>query len=297
MLAPAFLLTLVFAYAPLMGWVLAFTKYKLGYSIFGGQWTGFLQFRRFLVDSSDFGYLIRNTLVINAVSVIQNLIVAVIFAVLLNEVRREFVAKTVQAVTFFPYFISWVISYSVVWSLLAVRSGAINQFLLGHRGPEEGINVMGDPRYAWPLMIYLNLWKYTGYNCIIFLAAIAGIPSGAVRGGRYRRSRSIRADLVHHGPPPDPYPGRFVDLEQRLDLQLQPGAVLHLHELDQLGKHGSAGHVHLQVRPEAAGLSLCHGGGDSQDGGQRADADRRQLEQQEDQRVRDLLISGKGAEE
>jgi len=193
MLAPAFLLTLVFAYAPLTGWVLAFTKYKLGYSIFGGQWTGFLQFKRFLVDSSDFGYLIRNTLVINAVSVIQNLIVAVIFAVLLNEVRRQFVAKTVQAVTFFPYFISWVISYSVVWSLLAVRSGAINQFLMATGVLKRGINVMGEPRYAWPLMIYLNLWKYTGYNCIIFLAAIAGIPqeqyeAAAIDGaGRFAR--------------------------------------------------------------------------------------------------------------
>jgi putative aldouronate transport system permease protein len=176
MLAPAFILTLIFAYVPLAGWVLAFKKFQLGKSIFSGEWTGLLQFRRFFIDSSDFYYLVRNTLVINVVSVVQNLLVAVVFAVLLSEVRKKVVAKAVQSVTFFPYFISWVITYSVVWSLLAVRSGAINQFLIGAGVLKKGINVMGEARYSWPFMIYLNLWKYTGYNCIIFLATISGIP-------------------------------------------------------------------------------------------------------------------------
>jgi putative aldouronate transport system permease protein len=193
MLAPAFLLTLIFAYLPLAGWVLAFKRYQLGTSIFSGQWTGLLQFRRFFVDSSDFPYLIRNTLVINVASVVQNLIVAVVFAILLSEVRAKAVAKTVQTVTFFPYFISWVITYSVVWSLLAVRSGAINQMLVSTGVLQKGLNIMGESRYAWPLMIYLNLWKYTGYNCIIFLAAISGIPqeqyeAAAIDGaGRFAR--------------------------------------------------------------------------------------------------------------
>jgi putative aldouronate transport system permease protein len=193
MLAPAFVLTLLFSYLPLGGWVLAFKSYRLGTGIFSGQWTGLLQFRRFFVDSSDFAHLIRNTLVINVVSVAQNLAVALIFAILLSEVRLKSVSKAVQTVTFFPYFISWVITYSVVWSLLAVRSGAINQFLVQAGVLEKGINVLGEARHAWPLMIYLNLWKYTGYNCIIFLAAISGIPqeqyeAAAIDGaGRFAR--------------------------------------------------------------------------------------------------------------
>lgn len=176
MLAPAFILTFIFAYVPLGGWILAFKKFQIGTSIFAGEWTGLLQFKRFFVDGSDFGYLIRNTLVINFVSVIQNLVVAVIFSVCLSEVRKKSIAKTVQTVTFFPYFISWVITYSVVWSLLAVRSGAINQFLIQAGVLRKGINIMGESQYSWPFMIYLNLWKYTGYNCIIFLATISGIP-------------------------------------------------------------------------------------------------------------------------
>lgn len=176
MLAPAFILTLVFAYIPLGGWVLAFKKYQLGTNIFSGEWTGLLQFKRFFIDGSDFGYLIRNTLVINVVSVVQNLVVAVIFSVCLSEVRKKSIAKTVQTVTFFPYFVSMVITYSVVWALIAVRSGAINQFLVQAGILKKGINIMGEARFAWPFMIYLNLWKYTGYNCIIFLATISGIP-------------------------------------------------------------------------------------------------------------------------
>lgn len=193
MLAPAFILTLAFSYAPLGGWIIAFKKFQVGTSLFDGEWTGLLQFRRFFLDSNDFIYLIRNTLVINLASVIQNIVVAVILAVLLSEVKAKFVAKAVQTVTFFPFFISWVITYSVVWSLLSVRSGAINQYLVGAGILTKGINILGESRYAWPFMIYLNLWKYTGYNTIIFLAAISGIPheeyeAAAIDGaGRFRR--------------------------------------------------------------------------------------------------------------
>lgn len=175
MLAPAFILTLLFAYLPLGGWILAFKSYQLGTSIFAGEWTGLLQFKRFLIDGSDFGYLIRNTLAINFISIVQNLIFAVFFSVCLSEVRNKKIAKSVQTVTFFPYFISWVITYSVVWSLISVRSGAINQFLVQAGILNKGINIMGESKYAWAFMIYLNLWKYTGYNCIIFLATISGI--------------------------------------------------------------------------------------------------------------------------
>ncbi|NLO82716.1 MAG: sugar ABC transporter permease [Clostridiales bacterium] len=176
MLAPAFILTFIFSYVPLFGWIIAFKEYRVGQSIFEGKFTGLLQFKRFFMDSSDFIYLIRNTLVMNVVSILQNIVMAVILAVLMKELTSKRFAKTVQTVTFFPYFISWVITYSIVWSLFAVQSGAINRFLVTMGLRDEGYNILGDPRYSWGLIIYLNLWKYTGYNCIIFLAAISGIP-------------------------------------------------------------------------------------------------------------------------
>jgi len=175
MMAPAFILTFIFCYLPLTGWVMAFTDYKIGKSLFSGKFTGFLQFQHFLAGSKDFIYLIRNTLVINVSSVIINIFLAVVFAVLLNEIHHSRYKKTVQTITFFPFFISWVITYSVVWALFAVRSGSINQLLISLGIVKKGFNFLGDPNYSWGLMIVLNMWKYLGYNSIIFLAGISGI--------------------------------------------------------------------------------------------------------------------------
>jgi putative aldouronate transport system permease protein len=177
MLAPTIALIAVFNYAPLYGWVIAFTKYRIGLPIFGGEFTGLTQFRRIFFDSSDIVYLLRNTLFINVVSVINNLIAAVVFSVLLKEFIWKFGAKAVQTVSFFPYFISWVISYSVVAALLSVNTGLVNRILMGAGILSRGINFLGSPEYSWGVMILLNMWKWTGYNTIIFLASISGIST------------------------------------------------------------------------------------------------------------------------
>ena len=201
MLAPAFILTFVFSYLPLSGWMMAFTDYKIGKSIFAGRFTGLTQFKHFLFTSHDFVPLIRNTLVINVSSVIINIFLAVVFAVLLNEIRHVKYKKTVQTVTFFPFFISWVISYSVVWSLFAIRSGSINQLLISMGIIKKGFNFLGDPNYSWGLMIVLNMWKYLGYNSVIFLAAISGISmeeyEAAAIDGASRFQRVMDITLPH----------------------------------------------------------------------------------------------------
>ena len=177
MMTPAFLCILLFNYLPLSGWYIAFSEYKLGGSLFGGEFVGLKYFAKIFQESSDLVYLIRNTLVMNGVTLILNLLVALILAILLKEATWKRGAKITQTVSFFPYFVSWVIGYSIVWSLLAVNSGAINQFLVRVGILEKGLNILGDPKYSWQLIILLNLWKSTGYNTIIFLSAISGISS------------------------------------------------------------------------------------------------------------------------
>ena len=95
----------------------------------------------------------------------------------MSEIRWKNGKKIIQTVTFFPYFVSWVIGYAIVWALLAVNSGAVNQFLVANGILEKGLNVLGDPKYSWQLIILLNLWKFAGYNTIIFLSTISGIPA------------------------------------------------------------------------------------------------------------------------
>lgn len=177
MLAPLAILIFIFSYLPLTGWIMAFTDYNIGSPVFGNAWTGLHQFTRLLSYSNDLLRLLKNTVVINIVSVANNLLCALVLTLLLREVRWKRGAKVIQTVTFFPYFVSAVIAYAIVWSLVAVNSGAVNQALVRMGALKRGINVLGDAKYSWTLMILINLWKFTGYNCVLFMAAAAGIPT------------------------------------------------------------------------------------------------------------------------
>lgn len=130
MLAPLLILTIIFSYAPLAGWVMAFTDYYIGAPLFGNEWVGWDHFVRLTSYSNDLVKILRNTVIINIVSVANNLICALVLTLLLREVHWKFGAKAVQTVTFFPYFVSAVIAYAIANSLFSVNSGAINQALV-----------------------------------------------------------------------------------------------------------------------------------------------------------------------
>lgn len=175
MILPAIALIIAFSYLPLFGWVIAFVNYRPGFSLWQSQWTGFEQFRAFFMQSEDYIYVLRNTLVMNVGALFFNLASAFFFTILLNEIRVKLFGKIVQTATFFPFFVSWVIIYTLVSALFAPSSGAVNEMLVSWGILEEGLNILGDKKYSWPLMILLSNWKYLGYNAVIFLAAIAAI--------------------------------------------------------------------------------------------------------------------------
>ena len=177
LLAPAVILTTIFCYAPLGGWYIAFSDYKLGSGIFDGAWTGLKQFKSFFDGSMDAVYAIRNTLVINLLNLFGSLTCAMIFTLLLNEARSKRLKKVVQTASFFPYFVSWVITYMIFSTFLSVKSGLVNQAIVGLGLRSKGINFLGDPDYSWGTIFMVDVWKYIGYNSVIFLAALAGIPT------------------------------------------------------------------------------------------------------------------------
>lgn len=177
MAAPAVVLVFLFSYVTLAGWALAFTDYRLGQRFVDVSWVGLKQFRAFLVEGNDLGYLMTNTLVINITSLVSNIFFSVCFAILINELRGKRFARAVQTISFFPFFISWIIVYSMMNALFAVSSGSINLLMVRLGLIKRGINMLGDAKYAWQMVIILGLWKSLGYNGVIFLAAISGIPS------------------------------------------------------------------------------------------------------------------------
>jgi ABC-type polysaccharide transport system, permease component len=175
MLIPALILITIFSYVPLMGWAMAFKKYQLGMSIFSGEFTGLEQFKAFFIDVGDAWYVIRNTIAINLISLTVNLLSACIFAILINEIKANLFKRAIQSFSFFPFFVSWIITYSIFNSFLSVNSGVINEFLIDNHIIKNGLNFIGDPAYAWPLIIFVSFWKSIGYNSIIFLASISNI--------------------------------------------------------------------------------------------------------------------------
>lgn len=201
MLMPALICTVLFSYLPVSGWIMAFTDYKVGKSMWSAPWTGLKQFKNFFLDSGDALPIIRNTVVMNVFSILIGLGTAFVFAILLNEVRNRPFSKLVQSASFFPYFMSWVVLYAVIYSLFSMGSGAINETLTSLGVIKEPLNILGNASYSWLLIVAVNTWNSLGYNSVIFIATIAGIPKemyeAAEIDGAGRFSKVVYVTIPH----------------------------------------------------------------------------------------------------
>lgn len=175
MLLPTLLAVTIFSYKPLIYWIIAFKDYRPGQNMFTCDWVGLKYFKEFFQNGSDALYVIRNTLVINLSSLVINLFSAMIFAIVLSELRSHKMRKTVQTISIFPFFVSWVITYSFCRVFFNANSGLFNAILRNLGIIDKGLNILGSPKYGWQLIIGANLWKSLGYNAVIFLATIVGI--------------------------------------------------------------------------------------------------------------------------
>lgn len=176
MTVPFFVLVLVFAYVPLWGWAMAFTNYLPGVSIFETGFVGFKFFGRLFSSSSEFLMVLRNTLVLSVLTLISSPLV-VLLAIMLNEVKNGPFRRVVQTLTSFPNFVSWVIVYSLFFSMLSVEDGILNKMLLSTHLITRPIDFLGNPDITWALQTFISFWKNAGWGAIIYLAAIAGIDS------------------------------------------------------------------------------------------------------------------------
>ena len=177
-------LTAVLVYYPLWWWVIAFKFYALGQEVSEAKWAGFYHFKTFFAGSNnDWIYLFRNTLGMNILSMLANIFGAMTLAILFHETCFKKTAKVVQTVSFFPFFISWVIVYAIVYSLFSVSNGIVNIYLTNNEIIKEPIELLSDKRYSWLLIVLLNTWKSVGYSSIIYLAAISGIPTDQYEAG------------------------------------------------------------------------------------------------------------------
>jgi putative aldouronate transport system permease protein len=168
---PTLIYFLIFSYVPYYGLSIAFKDFLIFKGIGESPWVGFKHFREFF-NSPDFVRLLRNTLLISVMRIAFGFPVPIIFALLLNEVRHLWYKRTIQTVTYFPHFLSWVV-YAGIMLVFIAPSGVINQLAMAGGG--DRIPILTEGRYFLPMLIITAIMKGFGFGAIIYLAALAGI--------------------------------------------------------------------------------------------------------------------------
>lgn len=175
MLLPTLIGIALFIYKPVTYWRIAFVDYRPGHDLAETAWNHFDAFKEFFLDSAEAGRIFKNTFLINGISLFVNLFSAMFFAIMLNEMKMKRAKSVIQTFSLLPFFVSWVITYSFFQAFFSANNGLVNVLLVKLGVIEEGVNLLGDPKYSVLLMVLSNLWKSLGYNSVIFLATIAGI--------------------------------------------------------------------------------------------------------------------------
>ncbi|MEK4327267.1 ABC transporter permease subunit [Paenibacillus sp. FSL R7-0297] len=174
MAVPFVLWAFVFSYLPLWGWMMAFQKYKPGKSFLEQKWVGLQYFRELFQDEQFFNAL-RNTLAMSLMGLLAGFIIPILFAILLNEVRLQVLKRFVQTVSYLPHFVSWVVAAGIITKMLSTDNGAVNDLLLSLHIISEPVQFMAKGNLFWGIVTASDVWKETGWNTIIYLAAISGI--------------------------------------------------------------------------------------------------------------------------
>lgn len=164
----------VFNYAPMFGMVMAFQNYKPAKGIFGSEWVGFKNFIDFFTAPTAF-QIIRNTFVISFLGLAIGFPVGILFALLINEIHTRWFKKTVQTISYMPYFVTTIVICGLVLDFCS-SNGIITNALVG-MGLIKRQNLLTNPHYFWAINLLSDIWQGTGYGSIVFIAAISSVSS------------------------------------------------------------------------------------------------------------------------
>jgi len=187
---------IIFRYWPMFGIQIAFKDFRMGDTILSARWIGLANFRRFF-KYYYFRQLIWNTLSITIYQLIAGFPIPIIFALALNTTYRTGMKKTVQYITYMPYFISTVVMVGLMMQLLNPRIGIVNQAIRFFGG--AGTDFMAHPKFFSSVYVWSGIWQYFGWNSIIYLAALSGISpelhESAMIDGASRFKRILYIDI------------------------------------------------------------------------------------------------------
>lgn len=190
MMLPVVVFYLIFAYFPMYGIVIAFKEYYPTMGIIGSPWVGGEHFE-WLFTAPEFTRAVRNTIVISLLKLVFCFPIPIILALFLNELPFLKYKKAVQTAIYLPYFISWVIIASIIYTLLNVNGGVVNNILLSLGF--DRVNFLTEENYFYPILVLSEIWKGAGWGTVIYISAISSVnpelyEAATVDGcGRYRK--------------------------------------------------------------------------------------------------------------
>ena len=195
MCLPGYIWLALFSIVPMVGIVMAFQNYKPKTGILHSKYVGFDKFK-VLFSDPQFFRVFRNTLAMGTLNLVTTFIMAILFAILLNEIRGNLMKKTVQTISYLPHFLSWIIVTGILHDAMS-SSGTINEILLNLHVVDTYIPFFSIEKYFWPIVAFANCWKETGWNAIVYLAAITSIDPSLYEaasidgGGRWAKIKYI----------------------------------------------------------------------------------------------------------
>lgn len=172
LILPAFLILVIYQYGPMVGILMAFRDYVPALGLWKSDWVGWDNFT-YVFSLPDTAKVFRNTLVIALMKIVLGLIVPIVTALLLNEVRIKAFKRGVQTLIYLPHFLSWVIAGGILIDVLSPSEGIVN-VILSSIGIDP-IYFLGDDRWFRYVLVLSNEWKEFGFSTIIYLAALTGI--------------------------------------------------------------------------------------------------------------------------
>lgn len=179
MTIPFLLAVFAFSYLPLYGWSYAFFDYHAGMKLFDCTFVGLKFFRAMVENPISRGEIFRvlqNTFGISFLNILVSPL-PVVFAIFLMEMRTKRLRSVIQTLTTLPNFISWVLVYSLAWSMFSVEDGFINRFLMATHIISTEINFLASSDHVWLTMLAYSLWKTLGWSAIMYIAAISSIDT------------------------------------------------------------------------------------------------------------------------
>ena len=192
MVLPAVVMIAIFNYAPMVGLVIAFQDFRLGDGLFGSEFVGLSVFNSILFDPASASFLeFRNTVFISLIRIATNFPIILIYTLLLHEIRRKKLRGAVQAISYIPFFISWISVGGMAYNLLALDGGIFNNIIEFFGG--ERIAFYNEPKYWWAILSLSSLWKGMGWATLIYMSGLGAINSelhDACKidgGGRFRQ--------------------------------------------------------------------------------------------------------------